>query len=390
METAHNAGLVYMYVCMLPCIWLCESLTVCPSSWQDLVLPPSNPCGHEWHPWPVWSCYRARMDYQTWPASDRRHTVGRPDLLYLDANRRWNRMTHWLASEPWRRTLGFRQSAFLQWRYHDVCSRHRRYHRQRSLDTKIKSISINEWADEYFNLWQRWIYLDLDQKDWLKVSWRSSQHTGVHDTSGSWDDLTTSSVDGVSVKGDVVQVESNTTDVLIWQWTLLGGPLESSDNWVLDFVQVLDSLGDIDQEIWSGALWTESPQLSGLGDIVLVLLVEEASTSLELLSWGDLVLLDVLSQTLWHVDGLHVQTVVLVWWFGQADLGGLVDDGLSVWDDWVGLDDWDTGVVLLQILQANFQVQLTGTGNNMLSRLFNDTLKTKKINNKRNKIIKWI
>ena len=42
-------------------------------------------------------------------------------------------------------------------------------------------------------------YLDLDQVDWLQVSWRSSQHTGVGAASGSWDDLTASSMDGVSM-----------------------------------------------------------------------------------------------------------------------------------------------------------------------------------------------
>ena len=47
----------------------------------------------------------------------------------------------------------------------------------------------------------------------------------------------------------------------------------------------------------------------------------------------------------------------------------LACDGLTVRDDGVGDAEGNTGVILLEILQANLQVQLTGTGNDVLTGL---------------------
>ena len=63
-------------------------------------------------------------------------------------------------------------------------------------------------------------YLNLDKVDWLEESWLSSQHSSVQATSGSWDDLTATSVDSVSVEGHIIQVEADTTDVFVSHWTL--------------------------------------------------------------------------------------------------------------------------------------------------------------------------
>merc|ERR550537_2074731 len=42
--------------------------------------------------------------------------------------------------------------------------------------------------------------LDLAQENWFLESWRSSKLTSVDDSSCSWDDLTTSSVNGICVE----------------------------------------------------------------------------------------------------------------------------------------------------------------------------------------------
>jgi hypothetical protein len=60
---------------------------------------------------------------------------------------------------------------------------------------------------------------------------------------------------------------------------------------------------------------------------------------------------------------------VLVGGLGQGGNAGLALDSLTVLDDGVGNVKRDTSVVLLKILQANFKMQLTGTGNNVLTRL---------------------
>ena len=68
---------------------------------------------------------------------------------------------------------------------------------------------------------------------------------------------------------------------------LLGCPLESSDDIILDFVKVLYGLGAINEDVRSVGVWTETPDLSGLVDIVFVLLGEVTSTGLDVLTWGD-------------------------------------------------------------------------------------------------------
>ena len=58
---------------------------------------------------------------------------------------------------------------------------------------------------------------------------------------------------------------------------------------------------------------------------------------------------------------------MLVWRFGQTGHRRFFGNGFSVGDNWIGLDDWDLGVVFFQIFQADFQVQFTGTSNNLFS-----------------------
>lgn len=65
----------------------------------------------------------------------------------------------------------------------------------------------------------------------------------------------------------VEDVHPDTTHVLFCANTFLGRPLERSNTRVLDFVEILNSLGDINEQIRSGSVWTETPDLPGLGDI---------------------------------------------------------------------------------------------------------------------------
>ncbi len=61
----------------------------------------------------------------------------------------------------------------------------------------------------------------------------------VQTATGRGDDLTASTVNGIRVQGDIIEVEADTADVLVADGSLLGGPLESSNNRVLDLGQVL-------------------------------------------------------------------------------------------------------------------------------------------------------
>lgn len=216
--------------------------------------------------------------------------------------------------------------------------------------------------------------LDLTEEDWLLEFWSGGELGSVHDSSGGWDDLTTTSVDGIGVEGDIMDVESDTSHVLIAQNTFFGGPLEGSLEGVLDFVKELDTLGDIDEDVWSVGVWAEAPDLLGIGLVPLELFDEALGSLLGLSLWSEFLLLDELREFITEWLGLDEKSVVLVWGFGEAHLGGLLSDGLLVSDDWVTLLDLALGVLLNKILKADLDVELTATSDNVLTTLFSDAL----------------
>ena len=71
---------------------------------------------------------------------------------------------------------------------------------------------------------------------------------------------------------------------------LFGGPLESSDDRVLDLVEILHSLGAVDEEVWSSSLGSKTPDLTSLVHLVFKLVHKVSSTGLGLLTGGDLTL----------------------------------------------------------------------------------------------------
>jgi hypothetical protein len=71
---------------------------------------------------------------------------------------------------------------------------------------------------------------------------------------------------------------------------------------------------------------------------------------------------------------------VLVGRLGQADNAGFLRHSLTVGHDRVRHLDGNTSMVFLQIFQADFQVKLTSTSNDVLAGFLNDALKkTQKI-----------
>lgn len=91
-------------------------------------------------------------------------------------------------------------------------------------------------------------------------------------------------MDSVSVQSNIIDVEPDTSQVLLSHDSLLGGPLEAGDHGVLDLVQVLHSLGTIDQDVGPSSLGTEAPDLTGLGDVVLVLFAQVTRAGLEVVT----------------------------------------------------------------------------------------------------------
>jgi len=199
--------------------------------------------------------------------------------------------------------------------------------------------------------------LNLDGEDWFHDAWFGSHHAGVHNTTSSWDDLAATSVNGIGVESDVVNVESDTTDVFFAHWTFLGGPLESADNRVLNFVEVLNTLGGVDNNVWAGTFWSECPDLTCLTDVPFVVICEVPTTDLWIVFGGDFVVVHFLGELFAKRGSLHVKTVVLVWRLGEAHTVGRALDTFSEGDNWVGLSEWNTGVVFFEILKANLKVE---------------------------------
>lgn len=150
---------------------------------------------------------------------------------------------------------------------------------------------------------------------------------------------------------NIENVESNATHVLFSANTFLGSPLECSNARILDFVQVLHTLGDIDQQVRASRIRTEAPDLSGIGDVPSVLVSENTGSDLEIVTSADLAGFDITSGLFLEREGDGVETVVLVLRFGEGGHGGGGLDGLTVTDDRVGLLEGDTGVVFLEILK---------------------------------------
>ena len=209
--------------------------------------------------------------------------------------------------------------------------------------------------------------LDLAQEDGLNVSGLSGKLSSVEDSSGSGDDLTTTSMDSVGVKGNVTNVELDASHVLIGDSTLLGSPLEGSFHGILDLIKVLDGGGLVEENVGTRGVGTEAPDLECVVLVPLVLLGKDLNSLLAVLLGGNDVSLNIVGKIFTKRLGLHEDSVVLVLRLGEAHLVGELSDSLLVSDDWVGLLELAFGVLLLEIVEADFDVELTATGNNVLT-----------------------
>jgi len=155
--------------------------------------------------------------------------------------------------------------------------------------------------------------LDFDQEDWFLEAWLGGQLASVEGTSHGWGDLTTTSVDSISVEGDILNVEADTSHVLLSQNSFLGGPLEGSLAGVLDFIQELALLGGINEQVSTGGFWTEAPDLHGIIWIPLEFVLQHLLSDLDIHLWGNFLILDSFSEFISQWGSSGENSVVLVW-----------------------------------------------------------------------------
>jgi hypothetical protein len=106
--------------------------------------------------------------------------------------------------------------------------------------------------------------LDFDQEDGLLEAGLGGKLSTVKDATASGGDLTTTTMDSISVEGHVKDVETAATEGFIANNTLLGGLLEGRDARVLDFVEELALLGGINKQVGASGLGAEAPNLLGI------------------------------------------------------------------------------------------------------------------------------
>ena len=125
--------------------------------------------------------------------------------------------------------------------------------------------------------------LDIDEEDGFLETRLGGQDGGVDDTTASGDDLSTTTMDGIGVEGDIVDVETASTHVFVTEDTFFGGPLEGGDARILDFNHVLDSLGDINQQVGTVVVGTETPDATGIVQFPAVFIDQIATTEFDII-----------------------------------------------------------------------------------------------------------
>mmetsp|Transcript_58212 Transcript_58212/g.67122 ORF Transcript_58212/g.67122 Transcript_58212/m.67122 type:complete len:230 (+) Transcript_58212:269-958(+) len=161
---------------------------------------------------------------------------------------------------------------------------------------------------------------NFSQEDWLLESWLSGEFSTVVDSSGSWDDLTTASVDSVVVEDNVDNVHSDTSEVFLAHGTFLGCPLEGRLHRVLDFVHELNSLSNVDKDVSTLVIRTESPDLLSVVLVPAEIFSEDLLSFLGVVLWSELASIDEVSEFFSKWLSSDVKSVVLVGRLGETDL----------------------------------------------------------------------
>jgi len=77
--------------------------------------------------------------------------------------------------------------------------------------------------------------LNLNQEDGFEETWLGEEGRGEEDTAGSWNDLSTTAMDGIGVEGNIHDVKADRAHWLLGDWPFFGSPLKTGDNRILDF-----------------------------------------------------------------------------------------------------------------------------------------------------------
>mmetsp|Transcript_45331 Transcript_45331/g.78910 ORF Transcript_45331/g.78910 Transcript_45331/m.78910 type:complete len:222 (-) Transcript_45331:77-742(-) len=154
---------------------------------------------------------------------------------------------------------------------------------------------------------------DLHQEDRLLECWLG-RHLCCKGNATHWrSNLASTTVDCISVKGHIQEVEADTAHVLLAEWTFLGTPLECTVHVLLDLKKVCNTHGLINHDIGSISLWPPAPDLTCSIITPIMLLLIQLDTLLGFRLWPGFPILDVFAQLVAQRFSGDVQTIVLVW-----------------------------------------------------------------------------
>mmetsp|Transcript_23112 Transcript_23112/g.32374 ORF Transcript_23112/g.32374 Transcript_23112/m.32374 type:complete len:594 (-) Transcript_23112:467-2248(-) len=180
-------------------------------------------------------------------------------------------------------------------------------------------------------------------------------------------------MDGISVKNDIHKVESATTHLFLAERTVLGGPGESTNNRLLNFKKVVNSLCGINEKVRSGSLRSESPDLTGFSDIPTEVISELTSLDLGIGSSLDVTIIDSVTELRSETFGFNEETVVLVGRLGKTGLGRLFGTSFTERNDRIGNLNLSSHEILLKILETNLKMEFSRSSNNVFTGFFGVT-----------------
>lgn len=137
-------------------------------------------------------------------------------------------------------------------------------------------------------------HLNLDQVDRFKDTWVSEKSGSVQNAAGRRDDLPTSTMDGISVQGNIHDVEANRSHWLFGNRSFSGSPLKARNDRVFDFVQILDGFSLIDEQVGPCGIRAKTPNLSCISHIPAMIIGQDTSSRFEVVSRSNLAALNVL------------------------------------------------------------------------------------------------
>jgi hypothetical protein len=143
-------------------------------------------------------------------------------------------------------------------------------------------------------------------------------------------------VNGISVKGDVVDDKLDTTKTLLTHRALVTGPLEPTNDGILDLVKVSNARGLLNDDVRTDKIVTEAPDLGGCSSLLPTegrVLAKKLGALFDIHIRSEDTLIEKLAYI--AVDRLSdaVKAVVFVGRLGEALLGGWGGDTLIVSDN---------------------------------------------------------